>query len=461
TSVITLVVFITVIIMNKLLNQRKFINFALFAIFLLWNWYQPLISDDFGRVSNDVLKNGTLFSVLQHSYYNWNGRLSAEILANVLFSKSYLNYFIPLINIVNSLALVAILNLLYELACGKKNNQENKFGVFSLLYLAYFILIGTFAQDFLWKTIILQYAWGALLLLTIIWRFYLNLEIKQNSPWWSILLYGLSGIFIGFYNEIYIAFVADLYLSTFIVWLIFKKPVRDLLKTQYIVFLLAVLIAGIISIKAPGNFKRQQTYFLNGHIPHYGVLVKFLMTYVQFFRYGYHVAFGVILLWIGIWTYKSCRIIPHNLTITLTLLLILINIHILSFVGIAYYSPISGRMLLIMDSVIFLTFFIFFQYKLRQFDFGNYKFLFYGFSLILIAYVSIAYYQLHKFNSMREQFIVNNTQQDLVVPKYCPNKLLKYTVYFDDINEDKNGFKNTGFATYYNRTSVVIGACSE
>jgi hypothetical protein len=271
----------------------------------------------------------------------------------------------------------------------------------------------------------------------------------------------LSGIFIGFYNEIYIAFVADLYLSTFIVWIIFKKPLRDLMKMQYIVFLLAVLIAGIISIKAPGNFKRQQTYLLSGQIPNSGILVKFLMTYVQFFRYGYHVAFGFILLWIGIWTYKSRKILPHNLTITLTFLLVLVNIHILSFVGIAYYSPISGRMLLIMDSIIFLTLFIFFQYKLRQFDFGNYKLLFYGFGLILIAYVSIAYYQLHQFSLRREQFIANNTQENLTVPKYCPNRLLKYPVYFDDINEDKNGFKNTGFATYYNRTSVVIGACSE
>lgn len=445
---------------TKFFYQQSIINFMLFVIFLLWNWYQPMVADDFVRASLDVLKHGTLFITVYNSYYHWTGRFSAEILADVLFSKTYLKYFIPLINIINSLVLIGILNLLYKFASGK-NAKMNKLGLFSLLYLTYFILIGTFAQDFLWKTVAIQYAWGALVLLIVIWKFYLNLTTKENSSWWQILLYALGGIFIGFYNEIYIAFVADLYLSIFIVWLIFKKPLRNLLKIQYFVFIFAVLIAGAISIRAPGNFLRQQTYLLSGQIPHYNILSKFLMTYVQFFRYGYHIVFAFFLVWIGIWTYKSRKILPHNLVIVLTFLFILLNVHILSFVGVAYYSPISGRMLLLMDSIIFFIFLKFFQYKLKPINIKNYNFLFYSVCLMLIIYISIAYLKLNKFNMKREQIIQNNTEKNLSLPIYCANILLKYPVYFDDITEDKNNFKNRALAAYHDRTSIVAGACNE
>jgi hypothetical protein len=444
---------------NKNNSQPFLINLGLFVIFLVWNCHQPLVADDFVRSAIDVLNNGTLFLALKNSYYGWSGRLSAEILAYVLFSKSYLSYFIPLINIVNSLVLVSILNLIYKLALGK--NHKSKLGLFSLLYLTYFILIGTFAQDFLWKTVAIQYAWGALILLTIIWKFYITLEIKQNDPWWQILLYGLGGIFIGFYNEIYIAFIADIYLSVFIVYIVFKKPLYNLIKTQYIIFLLAVVICGIISIKAPGNFLRQQTYLSKGNILHYGILSKVFMTYVQFFRYGYHIVFAFILLWIGISTYRNRKIIPHKLVITLSFLLILLNIHILSFVEVAYFSPISGRMLLIMDSIIFLTFFKFFHYKLRNFDIEKYNYFFYNIGLIIIAYVTISYYQLYKFNLKREKILKNNAAANLAVPRNCTNIILKYPVYFDDITENKKDFRNIGFAAFYGKKSIVTGACSE
>lgn len=433
---------------------KSIINIILFTILLLWNTYQPLVADDFGRAYADVLKNNNLLSTIHHQYYTWTGRISAEILAYFFLSKSHLNYFIPLINFINSVILVALLNVLYKLAYGRNYTNSN-FVVFSLLYLIYFLLIGTFSQDFLWKTVALQYEWGLLVLLAIIWRFCQNLELKQNSTSWAIIVYTISGIFIGFYNEIYIAFVADLYITIFIVWILFKKPLRDLAKIQYIIFLLAVLISGIISIKAPGNFVRQQTYILNNHIPQYNLLIKLFMTYVQFFRYGYHIAFGVILLWIAIWTYKYRKTLPQNLLISLTFLLILLNIHILSFVEVAYYSPISGRMLIFIDSIIFLIFFKFFEYKLANVNLKYYHYCFYAFSLIIIIYVSFAYYELHKFNVMREQLIAKRVQNDLTLPKYEVNFLLKYPIYFDDITTDKNDFRNISLAKYYGLNSVT------
>ena len=451
---------------NKTIN-----NIILFSIFLLWNFCQPLVADDLGRASADVLHNHTLSTSLVNDFNLWTGRLTAQLMVYLLFSNSYASYLTPLINVLNSTFLVMIFNLLYRLVFAH-NYQSLKFWLLTTLYIGYFVAIGTFSQDFLWKTVAIQYAWGLLLLLVVIWQFYLNIITPIQTKWLEIVFYIFAGVFIGFYNEVYIAFIISLYLTTVIIWHIFKRPWHNLLQARYIIFFIATLIASIVSITAPGNFVRRQTYLIDHNIDvhAYSFITKIFMTYIQFFRYGYHVLIAIVLMWIGVWTYKRRKILPRSFVILITFLMVLLNLNILSFVEVAYYSPIAGRMLIFIDSIIFLILFRFFYLKLQPKvqsagaqNIKKWKYLFYGFSVLLFVYISFAYLSLYQFDVQRSSLIVKNKNagnKDIIVPAYCKNKILKYPVYFDDIKPDKNNPTNKSFAECHGLNSISTTTCN-
>jgi hypothetical protein len=458
--------------MQKLKNSIKFtkqiimINSLLFSLFLIWNFCQPLTADDYLFTFLDVIHNNSLWKTISLNYFNWTGRSSAVFLVDVLLGASYLVYTLPLINILNSIIAVLTLNLIYKLIWGSEYKPV-KLWVVCVLYIAAYTAIGTFSQDFLWKTVAIQYLYGFCLLLFIFWRFYLNLNSKATTSFVSLFFYCIAGIFIGFYNEIYVALVCGVYLSAIIIWYIYKKPWAQLIQTRYIIFLTAVLISGVISIMAPGNTVRRTTYLSQIHDTHYNIITKFLMTYVQFFRYGYHVVIGVILFYVSIWTYKNRKIIPQGTLEYISFLLILLNIHILSFVGIAYYSPIAGRMLLLMDSIIFILLYKFFCIRFQLLYIVRpsikplngatrvIKYCFFGFSIILFTYISLSYYKLHQFILQREYFIdikynSNHNDTNFVLPQLDLNMILKYPVYFDTMRTHDKEFINLYLKTKLN-----------
>lgn len=425
------------------LNENKLVTLlgfgAFFFILFLWNYLQPLTADDYGYSITDALYQGKLINVIYHRYFTWSGRISADILVFSVLAQHSIKYMLPIINLLNSVALFGIIYVLCKFSCGNKVKLKH-FYYIGILYIAYFVIIHTFAQDFLWKTVAIQYAWGMCLLLIVMWRFYQDWR-SPVAPNKIYLLYLLVfGTLIGLYNEIFVAFVGALYLAGLITCYIFdKNKIRALIRANYMIFLLGVMIGGLILVVAPGNYARQETYLPSHHInsTSYGFLAKIAMTYVRFFRYGYHVLFAFLLIFIGISTYKKRHTMPRELLVSITFLLTLLNLHILSFVEVAYYSAISGRMLILMDSIIFMIFIKYILWRTRLFELVLHNYV-WTLGVFLLIYVSFSYYKLHQFIVKQQEQITQNTQVKLSQLEL--NRVLRYVIYFDQKRTDDKTF---------------------
>ncbi len=421
----------------------------LFSFFLLWNYWQPFTADDYGYMFSKIGISYQLIEVLKQRYIGWSGRLSADALVYIFLNKNTLLYMLPIINLLSAFSILISLHFICKFIFSKSYSTL-AFISCSLFYLLFEILIKTFAQNFLWKTVAIQYAWGFALVLWLIDRFFKILNYQKRITWYETLIYGICGVFIGCYNEIYVAFIVDIYLATAIIFVIFKKNLKQLVNVPIIIFFLSTIISGILSISAPGNFVRRSTYIVEHNIPsHINIFYKFLMTYVQFFRYGYHAILAIVILYIGYWSYKNKNKIAQNNLMHLMFLIILLNLHLLSFVEIAYYSPIAGRMLIFMDTIIFCLIykFILIICEINNINIVNsskvFKHYMSGGLLILLLTVTAAYYNLHQFIKMQQQLVISNlmgSYDDSTTHPYNDNAIFGYIVYYDNMRTYKIDF---------------------
>ena len=159
---------------SKQYNDREkilFFNLILFFILLFWNFYQPLMGDDELTSAIDVLGKHDLFYVLYRQYFFWTGRMSAEILKFVFESQSYLWLFKPIVKIINSFVVICLINIIYRILYAKVYKFKSYF-ITSTAFIISYIAIGTFAMDFIWYTVAIQYAWGFTLILYLFICFY-------------------------------------------------------------------------------------------------------------------------------------------------------------------------------------------------------------------------------------------------------------------------------------------------
>lgn len=428
--------------LNKKIIQLQLL---VFVILYFWNYLQAFTADDYTYIFYNAIHNNSLFEILQQRYLNWSGRLGADGLVLTFLNQSSLNYILPLINVINALSLLIIINFLYIYIYGKIYKVKD-FLVLTLSYVTLFLLIHTFAQDFLFKTVAIQYSWGFAILAITLYKLFLEEEYCGNK---YLPLFILSGIFIGLYNEIFIAFILDLYLLLFIICIFFKKSFKVYFSFNSIAFFITTLFSGAILILAPGNFVRRATYFSsnNLNINDFSIITKFLMTYVRFFRYGYHVGFAVIIVYILYYLYTNKNILPIHYVTKILFLIALLNIHIVSFLEVAYYSPVSGRMLIIEDSIMFLIVYQFalMRIMLRQntvskIDKIGIKLKI--FAIIIVIFVTYSYCKLHAFILVRQNYIQNNiNQENIKLPDYNGNVIEKYIFYFDFGRTPDNSFK--------------------
>ncbi len=465
---------------NKKINKILLLNCLLFSIFFIWNHWQPLTADDYDYSFSNVIHNGIFLEAIKIRYFNWSARFSADTLEFLFLGEHAIRYTLVIANIINSLVLLGIINLLAKMLF-IKNYTWQQLTYVAVSFVGFFIATSWFPQDFMWKTVAIQYAWGFCLFLFVFWRFYLSINNNLKSSFLDLFGFLLAGLFLGAYNEVFIAAIADIYLTTLIVWYIFKKDFRQLWQLKYFVFLFGVLASGIILILAPGNYARLATQIDPTQV-NTGILLKIAMTYVQFFRYGYHVAFAIIIVFTSVWLYRKHNKLPNDFVQFLTFLFILLNIHILSFVGIAYYAILSGRIILLMDTILYL---ILAKLILAKFELSvnkqvpkGYRLLLAFIAIGLVAYVSFAYYNLHQFIKMRQEIIVSkqyqaenftktyfihlngiaapnlrtfadekkaaNPQeqnlQNAYLPEYKVGKWLSYPVYFDTLKDTDGNF---------------------
>jgi hypothetical protein len=419
---------------------------------LLWNFWQPLTADDYSYVFSNSLSNQTIIQDLVNRYLTWSGRLSADFLVLAFLNQKTLSIGIIVINLLNALSLLLILRYLCILLYGRQYRLSNA-SLCCAVYLTFFIASGTFAQDFLWKTVAIQYSWGFALILFLLVNYLLPNQSAAQSPscCWvklsylsSVLLCLVSGIIIGFYNEIYVAFIVVLAVSSILVSMWFKISLKQLVNLRSGLFLLAVVISGILSILAPGNFIRRATYLEHNlvDIGSHNWLIKLLMTYKQFFRYGYHVLFAVLIVYIVFWLVRNRHKIVKQDFIMLTFLIVLLNLQIISFIEVAYYSPIAGRMLIFIDTTLFLIVYKFIQLRYRlsgysQEPIKDKSYLVHFMLIIVCVVLTCGYYQLHQYVKSRQQLIVSaqNKLLDVQLPllnyNASLNLLVRHIVYFD------------------------------
>jgi len=431
-----------------------------FLVILWWNYCQPLTADDYSYAFTNSLSRGNLIHDITNRYLTWSGRISADFLVLLLLNQQTLNFMLPLVNALSALAVVFILHYLTIILYGRQYKLSNA-SLVSAIYIIFFVASATYAQNFMWKTVAIQYGWGMALVLGLIVNHYLpscpkysvaNTYIMRGGYFLSLLFYAISGVFIGLYNEIYVAFIIAFFTSCMLVSWQFKLSFNWLRNWRLWIFLLALTIAGIVSICAPGNFIRRATYFANSSVgaAHYGYLYKIFMTYVQFFRYGYHVIFALVIVYVIVWLLRNRQKIIRHDYIMLNFLILLLNLQILSFVEVAYYSPIAGRMLIFIDTTLFLILYKFLQIRyhpnnlISKVSLGKY-YLPHALLLVVCVVLTTSYYQFHQFIIKRQSMVtaaVNEISHQPLADDYKAslNPLVRYIVYFDTMRTSDYDF---------------------
>lgn len=450
--------------MSKNFGQRKilYFNIVLFLIVALWQFLQPFMSDDYWIASFDVVAKHTVIANITTQYYINTGRIFAEWLKFVFESKSYLFIFYPIIRLLGALTVVISVNLIYQYLFGKEYKFRRYYFITSG-FIIFYIACGYFAQDFIWYTVSMQYAWGFCLTLFIGLIFIDNYKNQAPANRSLLLLYALFGFLIGIYNEIYIALLFDVFITAIIITIIFKLELKKLLLPQYFTILISSLCGFIVLFLAPGNFVRRAKFIANNpSTAHDSIFTKILMTYDRFFRYGYHIIAAVIILGFVIYCYKNKHKYKLADVIFITFLIILLNIHILSFFEIAYYSPIAGRMNIFIDAIIYLIiakFIIITVLPIKYTNMRRITIFWIVITTIVVAWTTYAFINVHNFYEKRYALIKKDKAlglTDLVLPPYCANLLVKWPVYLEDVTPYKDRLANFGLADYFEVHSIVV-----
>ncbi|AXA34083.1 DUF6056 family protein [Francisella adeliensis] len=232
--------------MYKKSNKFSFcIIVFLFCYFFFLNYCQPLTMDDFSRATVDTLVNHSFFSWLYVDYTSWTGRISAQALVYILFSKTYATASILVINILNSIALSVFMIFSFKLVTRNRYSIKSKdFVFYAFLFMLMFGHTG-FIGEAIWKTVAIQYFWGFTLLTVL---FYYLLVKEEDYKVISLLV----GLFIGIYNEQFVGVLMILCLAYFFE----RYLVKSRINIGVVFFAIGCFIGGMILVAAPGNYVR-------------------------------------------------------------------------------------------------------------------------------------------------------------------------------------------------------------
>ena len=223
---------------------------------------------------------------------------------------------------------------------------------------------------------------------------------------------------------------------------------------------MVIIPSSYIMLSAPGNFIRQSRQLADKHLTAhtYSLPMQLILSYIfGFFRYGYHILLAFVLIYIAYWVYKNRNTLSKEILIYFTFLLVLLNMYILSFFKIAYFVPIVGRMLIVMDSLIFLIIFkfcaiCFANYYKQKIIPVKYKIIFILFALFIFGYITISYYFLHQFIINRQSLINSSStiNSQIKLPGYTASKFFKYPIYFKTSEVPDSSFIQTYLSTKLN-----------
>lgn len=407
-----------------------------------------MIVDDFGRAATSTITNGTLWQTIYHQYMNWTGRITAEIPAYLLFNKDYEWLSLTAINVLNSFALTAFYVLGFKIVSNDKGKLLSKESIVYSFFFFFVFLYSGFIGNAIWKTVAIQYFWGILLLTYFVYKVF-----TQNKE--PIFLAIFTGLFIGLYNEIYFGVCFVLCLAYFIERFFTKKRINK----SIAYFFIACTVGGIILAIAPGNYKRLDVLSGGRSI---SLVQNIYYMYILLIYHPYtHLLKILILLSIFLMfisrKFKLLSCIVYALALV-TALFVLTPV-------VGQYGGFNERVLMIYYAL-FTFIMLYYLFNSNNQIVCKMEKMFERVSYILVVMIMFqmflltqTYYSLFKFDNYRLALIERFHQENIKDVK-LPLNLQYYLdnnyrlVYFDDITNNPNDWRNKGFANYYRFDSV-------
>lgn len=221
-----------------------FLLLGLFLYFLIINIYQPLFADDFVRANIDAFYDHTVLLNLYHDYIHWTGRITAQLPVYIFLNKS-MHFMIYLFDCINAFVICSFIFIFF------KTITKDKESIISKSFLVYFTFLITFSfwsaalGNILWKTLAMQYFWGACIGI----YFYYKSFVKDKE---GKLLAIFTGVFIGLYNEVYFAICFVICICYLFDCIKNKKKINN----NVYFFVVPLILAGIVLLSAPGSYIR-------------------------------------------------------------------------------------------------------------------------------------------------------------------------------------------------------------
>ncbi len=439
--------------MNKSLKQQIFISFIIFLYFLFINCCQPLAMDDFWRALNDTLVNGSFFHFLAQDYTGWTGRMSAQALVYALFSKKYLTLSLLTINIINSISLSLFTIFTFKIV------TKDKFSLLSrdfIIYAFFFSLMFSwtgFIGQVIWKTAAIQYLLGYSILIVL--YYYLMIQ-KKKLCFTSFIV----GLFIGLYNEQFVAVLVLFCLTYFIE----RKLRKEHINKGIILFLIGCIIGGIILVAAPGNYVRLDQMLGNQNIS----ILNQLLYFIHIFRYSLW-PHTIIIVWLFILYFIFAITNQNNSKISIMIYSVTLVISIFILAPLTSSYGLLIRLMLIYYIIFFIA--VMQQlYDTQNFLITSiYKVLHKYYILFLIGLIAVcsvmgnAYYSLHKLSQQRQEIITkshNKGIENIVVPTFKLNWVAQpYGITSTSLTCDPNNTNNKAFAAFYGFKTVKAEDC--
>ncbi len=225
-------VFILVFILNKL--------YPLFAD----DWFYSFIYND-----KDIRVNSLsdVFESQYNHYFAWGGRSIVHAIDQLLLMMDF-----SIICVLNSLAFVAFIYILYKIA--NKDNKINLF-VFVLFSLLIWFSQPAFFETVIWKTGSVNYLWGGAIVFLFMYPYYTYYRsAKSSDNFFKVVFFFGCGLIAGWINE-----NMTIGLISFILLILFNSRSQKITIPKWaIAGLSGVLIGSAFLLLAPGNYVRLQ-----------------------------------------------------------------------------------------------------------------------------------------------------------------------------------------------------------
>lgn len=213
----------------------------LFAYFCYINYLTPSHSDDFRYAPFGLGWDNHV-----HQYLRWSGRVVADYISPALLAIP----FKPLLALLQTLGLFALVYLVYQIPKNAPFLQENqgaKPWVFLILLSLYTLSVPSFGQTNLWVVGSANYLWTTLLCTFYIYLFLGGIK-NQKLPFYAYPLALLAGCT----NEAAAAIIGLFSALAWMAYAIKSKKINLALGAYVVLF----IIGAAILIAAPGNAMR-------------------------------------------------------------------------------------------------------------------------------------------------------------------------------------------------------------